>query len=117
RGAIISALIHGVTGTFAEGEGCSMRVINANIIVSSPTSNLQYRITDTRLDPSATSNRSQIIVIYPGQFEFDPYSPGVVRSALVQSPIGPVLSVRLDFTGTFAPGEGVDCEVRVTWIR
>lgn len=99
KGAIISMRAYGVTGTFGDNDGWCINVLGrANFSAYS--------------DFVTNSNRYSVhtvssVVIYPGVAESHHFN------TILANRIG----VQISITGTFDDGEGIDCEVRCTWLR
>ena len=112
RGAYIYLIIHGVTGTFAEGEGARLRVHLMPPAPSPPDAIASI------LTAYSAHKRSQLVVIDKGSSlgEIVPWDER--RVAVSGLGLCPGSRMRFDIviSGTFADDEGIDCEVRIKWI-
>lgn len=105
RGLQATLTVHGVTGTFAAGEGVSLwvRLLPRSLV----------QLTNTR--QTAAGEIKQ--VWYPGVSN-EGLTPGLANSELKVTGIPPLPGVNLaiSITGTFEEGEGIDCELIYQWI-
>ena len=115
KGFLILLKMYGVTGVFNGNEGARVRIetfdtsyITANLI-------LDANILTSR----ATSNRSQLICLYPGISDTPlTNAPNVLDYILMTSPrLGSKYKVTLTISGTFSAGQGIDCEVLMYHLR
>jgi len=108
KGCIIYLTVYGVTGTFGAGQGVRLRAQLQGI--------KGYRFGDIYTDPQTTSNRSQIIMLYPGAT--DTNVPAADGGSRVIAPIyaPPRILLSLLVNGTFETGQGIDCEVDIEWL-
>jgi hypothetical protein len=113
KGALVQLRIHGITGTFAADEGYNLRVNTYLKSVYTPDGELI-----STLAKSNISFRNQMVVIYPGvNYVTDNYDPANQDRKLINGPIvGDILRCRVDINGTFATGQGVDCDIHVQWL-
>lgn len=99
KGAIISMRAYGVTGTFGDNDGWIFSVLSrANFPAYS-----DFIVSSTMFSVPTVSS----ITIYPGTSE----DKGVSKVLANR------IAVQIGITGDFSDGEGIDCEVRCTWLR
>lgn len=108
KGCIIYLTVYGVTGTFGADQGVRLRAQLQGI--------KGYRFGDIYTDLQTMSNRSQIIMFYPGAT--DTNVPAADGGSRVIAPIyaPPRISLSILVNGTFETGQGVDCEADIEWL-
>lgn len=113
RGYIFTLVVHSVSGGFLNGQGIRARVFSL-------PQNSVYNLYTLSTDRSVVAGNGchHMIAVYPGvnitELLVEP-GVGGYRKALSLPVVGRS-NFRIDIEGTFAPGEGVDCEGIVTWI-
>jgi len=108
KGCIIYLTVYGVTGTFGADQGVRLRAQLQGI--------KGYSFGDIYTAPQTMSNRSQIIMLYPGAT--DANVPAAVGGSRVIAPMfaPPRISLSIVVTGTFDVGQGIDCEADIEWL-
>lgn len=109
RGCIVKANTFGITGSFEGEEGLRVDAWGYSSIYSG---NIFTLSTPNR---SKTPGRGFLLMWYPGLVSGDLNHDGGL-SAVTGLLLPPYINFRLDITGTFGEGEGIDSELLVTWI-
>lgn len=109
-GCLIWSTVYGSTGTFGSGEGFILRAYLKNAI--SITDIRSYRLETTGMTGTGAQG---YIFVYPGvQTEFP--SSGAGSSISASLPVTDLVRVGFRITGQFDSGQGIDCEVGITWL-
>lgn len=109
-GVKVETVIHGVTGTFGDGQGVRTDVFGYGRRLSSS-------VIEVSTQRTRQSGRSHFIWWYPGideEINFDIRTGNALR--IVNSLLPPRINFRIDITGTFEDGQGVDCEQFIEWL-
>ena len=109
KGGVFGVRVHGVTGTFAAGQGMTLAVYDKGCYDSTP----QFGATT---DVQSGSGE-HTVYFYPGAVRADGIPSSSARSIkVVGAPIPNSVVVILSITGTFDVGQGFDCEAKVRWL-
>ena len=109
RGLMIGLRVHGVTGSFAPGEGI-------NLIVYGRTVDGGWSIIDLPQTKKTTiSNSNHLLVIYPGEIS-QPSPRDEAQIEVVNSIALTSYRVDISVSGSFAENEGFDCRLGVAWL-
>jgi len=115
KGVLVFLVVRGLTGTFSDGEGYQLRVING--VTERPDYFFYLRVSDTIMTRSTESPHSQIVMISESiETDYDFEDRGSVFE-LTKAPLAEVLNIRLELSGSFEQDEGLDCELIITWLR
>lgn len=111
-GVKVETVIHGVSGTFGDGQGVRTDAWGYGRRLSSS-------VIEVSTQRTRESGRSHFIWWYPGideerERKFNIRSGNALR--IVNSVLPPRMNFRIDITGTFEDEQGVDCEQFIEWL-
>lgn len=111
-GVKVETVIHGVTGTFGDGQGVRTDVWGYG-------RRLSNSVIEVSTQRTWQSGRSHFIWWYPGidkemEINFDIRTGNALL--IVNSVLPPRMNFRIDIRGTFEDGQGVDCEQFIEWL-
>jgi hypothetical protein len=108
KGCIIYLTVYGITGSFTSGQGVRLRAQLQGV--------KGFSFGDIYTEIQTTSNRSQIIMMYPGASDDNvPAASGGSR-VITSIYAPPRISLSIVISGTFGGGEGIDCEADIEWL-
>lgn len=112
KGFVVYLMIHGVTGTFSDNEGVSIRLRT----YAQSTDGGSTVISSQATKKTSISDRTHLIYFYPSTDLSNLGNPGGSEMIAISVPAPSVISPQIEIEGQFEEGEGIDCEVVIEWL-